>query len=291
MTTRDLSTIDRDIGQDWSRIIQEAFEKGPELSCDMFYGKRLADRPEQGIYAASAIQNYDIGTRRVTPDGRVYRYGKCYQTLTTMNVGVKNYRCLVTVKDNVCKAASAGATTLDVATDAFTLGENALTKDLLRGGYISLYRDADRQQRFITGNTAVATLAGGIVTLTLKDPLVTAIKGNDNIEIMANPYDQLLIDNHNYTAVMGMPTRLALAGEYFWIQTWGPCRISPEGVGYPAEENQLQYVFGSTGGIITVAEADALGYAKQLAGFVINRAADGIGAEHCAPFIMLQISP
>jgi len=239
------------------------------------------------IWETKTVAQYTLGTRLMTPDGRVFRYGKCYQTLTKMNVGVKNYHCLLSVKDNVCKAASVGVTTLRVATDAFT---STVLKDELHGGYISLYRGTDRQQRHIIGNTAVPTLAGGVITLELSAPLITAINLNDNIEIMHNPYSQLIEGNHNYTPVMGMPTLLATAGDYFWIQTWGPCRISPEGAGYPAAENQLQYVFGSTGGIITVAEADALGYAKQLAGFVVNRATS-IGAEHCAPFIMLQISP
>ena len=109
---------------------------------------------------------------------------------------------------------------------------------------------------------------------------------------MHNPYGGLRVGNHNYMPVLGMPTRLALVNEYFWIQTWGPCRISPEGAGYPAEENQMQYVFGSTGGIMTTAEADAKAWlpSYQHAGFVVNRAT-GIGAENCAPFIMLQISP
>lgn len=246
----------------------------------------------QGTYEGSMTQNYDIGARRVTADGRVFRYGKCRTNFSAMNVGCKNWRCLVSKKDNICKAALKGASTIEVATDDFSVTEGKLLKDDLRGGYISLYRLTDRQQRLILGSTAVPVFAGATCMLTLADPLVTAINLGDNCEISHNPYSELDVGSHNYNAVMGMPTRLALTAEYFWIQTWGPYRVSPEGAGYPTEENQLQYVFGSTGGIITHHEGELYaGYSKQHAGFVINRASGGIGAENCAPFIMLQISP
>jgi len=242
----------------------------------------------QGIYEGSTLQNYDLGTRRITPDGRVYRYGKCGVALTSMNKGVKNIRGLISILDNVCKAAAIGATVLDVATDAFS---GTLLEDELRGGYISLYRGSDRQQRMITRNTAVPTLAGGVVRLTLADPLVTAINLNDNIEILWNPYSALRIGSHNYSAVLGMPTRLAAVNEYFWIQTWGPCRISPEDAGFGDIDNELQFVFGSTGGIIPHYETNLYsGYSKQHAGFVIE-CGDHATQGSVAPFIMLQISP
>lgn len=284
---RDLANLDPDIGQDWSRIIQDAFKNGLELSCDLIFGERLANRPEQGIYAGSAIQNYLLGTRRITPDGRVYRYGKCDQNLAAMNVGVKNWRPLLSLVDNICKVAIIGATVIEVAADAFT---GTLLEDELRGGHISLYRGADRQQRHITHNTAVPVLAGATCFITIKDPLVTAMQLNDNCEIAHNPYSALHDGNHNYTAVMGMPTRLALLNEYFWIQTWGPCRISPEGAGYGDTENELQFVFGSTGGVITHREGEAYeGYSKQHAGYVMELASTVLGS--VAPIIMLQISP
>ena len=62
---RDLSAIDRNIGQMWSRIIQEAFEHG--IDCDIIHGGLLPGRPVQGLYKVSDIQNYLIGTRRISP--------------------------------------------------------------------------------------------------------------------------------------------------------------------------------------------------------------------------------
>lgn len=244
----------------------------------------------QGIYEASVIQRYDIGTRRITPDGRVYRYGKCIQTITNTNIGCKNERRLACQKRGACKAAAAGASVIEVATDDFIY---TLAKDELRGGYVSLYPDGDRQQRMITHNTAVPVCVGATCFITLADPLSTALTLGRSLEILGNPYRYLCCDNNVYTAVMGMPTRLALINEYFWIQTWGPCRISPEGTGYGDADKEQQFVFGSTGGIKTAHEGYSGAYAGlscQHAGFCIE-VGDRANPESAAPFIMLQISP
>lgn len=53
---RNLSTLDRDIGQDWSRIIQEAFLHG--IDCDIIQNGLLPGRNVQGIHEVSDVQNY-----------------------------------------------------------------------------------------------------------------------------------------------------------------------------------------------------------------------------------------
>ncbi|MBA7604875.1 hypothetical protein ES703_12003 [subsurface metagenome] len=284
---RDLANLDPDIGQDWSRIIQDAFKNGLELSCDLIFGERLADRPEQGVYVASETQNYVLGTRRVTPDGRVFRYGRCNQTLDRMNSGVKNYSSLVTRKASICLATDADSKTVEVTTATFL---KTLEADELKGGYISLYRDADRAQRHIVGNTAIPVIGGANCMLTLKDALTVGLNLNDPCEILPNPYGNLRWGNHNYSSVMGMPCVMAKNGEYFWIQTWGPCRISPIGTAFGVNQNEQLFGFSSNGGLERMDTLFASSYDKQIAGFVIEMP-DALEEEAAAPFIMLQISP
>ena len=78
---RDLSVLDRDIGQDWSRIIQDAFKHG--IDCDIIQGGLLAGGSVQDIHAVSATQNYVLGSKLITPDGRVFYYAKCNAERTT----------------------------------------------------------------------------------------------------------------------------------------------------------------------------------------------------------------
>jgi len=286
-SARDLANLDPDIGQDWSRIIRDIFKNGLEMSCDIIHGERLTDRPEQGIYAASDTQNYVLGTRRITPDGRVFRYGRCGGSLSAMNRGVKNYQCLVTRKASICKATLAGSKTLEVTTASFIV---TVVENWLNGGYISLYRGSDRAQRHLIGNTAVPVIGGSNCILTLKDALTVGLNENDPCEILPNPYCNLIIADHNYTSVMGMPTVMATTGQFFWIQTWGPCRISPTGVALGVNQYEQMFTFFTNGGIHREDHAEGANRAEQVAGFMIERP-DSLESEAAAPFIMLQISP
>lgn len=241
----------------------------------------------QGIYEKSTVQRYDIGTRRVTPDGRVYRYGRCDQTIEGTEVGCKNHTGRICPASADSKATAAGALVVEIATDNFS---RTLVEDELRGGYLSLHRDYC-QQRMILHNTAVPVVAGATVFVTIADPLTTALLLGSYLQILGNPYRYLRCGSHNYSSVMGMPTRLVNVNEYFWIQTWGPCRISVEGAGYGDADNEQSFVFGSTGGVIVRKEEDLYaGYSKQLAGFVIELSGGGAQGS-TGPFIMLQISP
>jgi len=171
---RDLSAIDRDIGQDWSRIIQEAFKHG--IDCNIIQGGLLEGKSEQGIYEVSDTQNYGIGDRLITPDGRVFRYAKsggiCYT-----GQGSAFYQA-VAFESN-CLAAL-------VKTDKqIKFAGKTFDKDALKGGYITIYGNpgevplpdnADCPHRLITGNNACV---GQVITGASKaDPCVITIEGH-----------------------------------------------------------------------------------------------------------------
>lgn len=287
---RDLSTIDRNIGQKWSRIIQEAFAHG--ITNDLIFGGLVAGQTSlQALYVASAIKNCSLGTRRITWDGRVFRYAKAGANLVDMKHGVKGFNKLVTEKAAICSAAAKDAKTL-VVTFNGDFWDAALGVDELYGGYISLYRNTDRQQRLIVGNTAVKA-SGGECTLTLNDALTVAIEASDECEILANPYSDVRNTPDVSSSVLGMPAVLATEDQYFWIQSWGTHRITPSGGELGQHAGERQFVFTADGSVRALRDEinDAEpGYSQQLAGFLIERTVDG--TEGCAaPFIMLQISP
>ena len=246
------------------------------------------------LYRASTVRDekYNIGDRVVLPDGRAFRYGKCGADLADMKHGVKNWNKLVTELDAIAVAAVVGAISVDL-TFANTDGvanDGVIAKDELRGGYISFYRGTDRQQRGIIGNTARANGDTGNTTVYLDGSLVTAINDDDNVEVMANPYSDLRISNNTETSVMGMPASLATVGEYFWIQTWGPCRITPTGAELGDTASTRQFVFDDLGSMRALNASIDLGTrSEQLAGFILNRTDGAAGS--AAPFINLQINP
>jgi len=243
----------------------------------------------QDINTVSGTQRYELGTRLVTGDGRVFRYGKCGASFEDTKHGLKNNGILVTEKGTIFGACAAGATSVTVTFNGDYCDE-IIAANALYGGYISIYNSSTiRDQRMIISNTAIVA-AGGATTIGIDEPIVTAIASAVDCEILRNPYADLIVSNDLQTSVMGMPAALATTGQYLWIQTWGPCRITPTSAELGVNNDERMFHFDAYGGVRS-AQASIVTQAKseQIAGFVIERT-DGV-AGSAAPFIMLQISP
>lgn len=250
--------------------------------------------PWDFLYRHSTVKDskWNVGDRCVLPDGRVFRYGKCGAALTSMKRGVKNYNLLITELDAIAGAASIGDRSIEITfadTDGIA-SDGVIAENSLAGGYISIYASAaDRPQRGIVGNDARAAGDTTATTIYLDAALDVAVTAASNCEVLANPYSDLRELNNTHTSVMGMPAVDAGASEYFWIQTWGPCRITPTGAELGDLPDSRMYVFEAYGGLRSVDAMDALDNSEQTAGFVIERTDGDAGS--AAPFIMLQISP
>lgn len=60
---RNLSALDRDVGQDWSRIIQEAFADGIDCDIKLSYGKKIKfETATPGTYVEAYEGNYTTWT-------------------------------------------------------------------------------------------------------------------------------------------------------------------------------------------------------------------------------------
>lgn len=246
------------------------------------------------LYRASTVKDpkWNIGDRCVLPDGRAFRYGKAGADLEQMKRGVKNNDLLVTEKDAIAVAAVAGAIYVDITfADTDGVANNGvIDKDGLAGGYISFYRGDVRQQRGIVGNTARANLDTGNTRVYLDAALVTAVNEDDNVEVMRSPYSDLRHVNDPNLSVMGMPCALATNGQYFWMQTWGICRITPSQAELGTTLAERQFVFDNAGSVWGhKASIDDADNSYQHAGFLVEKV-DGV-AGSAAPFINLMINP
>lgn len=354
---RDLSTLDRDIGQPWSRIIQEAFKHG--IDGAITQGGLLPGRVVQGIHEVSKTQNYLLETRLITRDGRVFYYAKAGAACSA-GMGCKFYGALK-FDGNIAVAVKTGGKTVMIRNDGITF-----TKDELYGGYLLVHHATNMQNRRILANDAnpaataqaitVATIGAagagsfgvsgnvitqftkgtkitvygstkndgiytvkadatygdttttitveeavvddtvdgnitGVVTLTLEEALSGDFAVANFVEILPNSYADLrgaLLANEKVSHA-GIPGTEAETDEYFWVQTWGPCWItpgggSPNGVGVGVNERTVVFVGDGTVNAVTDITLET-GY--QIAGFIIQN--DGAGAG--PPLVMLQIRP
>lgn len=273
---RDLSAIDRDIGQDWSRIIQEAFKHG--IDCDIIQGGLLPGKPVQGLYEVSDVQNYVIGSRRITPDGRVFRYAKsggiCYT-----GQGSAIYPEIAFFSD--CKGA------LKATDTQITFAGKDYTKDALKGGYITIYgnpggapNNADCPHRLIVGNNLCKTAD---LILDLDGPVGRIVDDEQGCEVYHNPYSDLRLGSRTTESFAGLAAAyVSAADKYFWVQTWGPVWVALQS-GSTSNGLYRDVYFRHDGSIQVLGTDETYDKNKQRAGFILP---PGLAA-----LVMLQISP
>lgn len=166
-----------------------------------------------------------LGTRGVTPDGRVFRLSKAGEALGAGYLcqgplAIANHDMDLAVQT----AGSVGDTEIKV-----TLGGTASTKDQYADGYIHINDGAGEGHMYHLARThdAVSSAATFTATLatgeTVREALTTAAS---LAGLKANPYNGTLLCN---TTPDGIPRGVApievTSDYYFWLQTWGQASV------------------------------------------------------------------
>ena len=246
------------------------------------FGNKIGGAAGQGVGEAGTTQYYDLGTRMVTGDGRVYRYAKAGATLI-VGQGAHSYESDNYIRYAVIPAAVvAGSSTISLTVNAHdgsrVTHDGTLILNELVGGYILVFDKTATNHvviRMVTANTAVAS-GGGTTVCTVDEPYpLDLVISTDAAAAMASPYldvRSLTSDDGERTPMVGVPTVPATVGQYFWLQTWGVCWIaSAADVG--TGNNVHETFFGGNGALVLHGHGANL----QNAGFMISsRARDGI---------------
>lgn len=229
----------------------------------------VADVPFLGIYTKETTQRYIPGTRNIAWDGRVFKYclsgGVCEPML-----GAKYYKHEAVGYTTVSTTNVAGDTTIGITAAT----HDAFAEDELAGGFLNIFGTTYYEQfRGIIGNDASGSSAV-INNVHLDGPLVLATTGaSTGVEVYRNPYNNI-IGGYTARGVMpfsyaGVPVRyISAASYYFWLQSWGPCQVTPQNTGFQAAENHRGFYFRHDG---TAQAVGALGEldCDQYAGYVI----------------------
>lgn len=226
---RNLSTLDTDIGQDWSRIIQDAFADG--IDCDLISeGGLETTGTAQGIMEVSAVMNYALGTRRAH-DGKVFRFAKC-DTGTAIVAGDL-------IQSAVTGGSSGAEQDCTIAT-ASTAGANfgyatmkstgATAANQYKYGYYVVSDGSAAQGCGQMKKIASHPATTGAVTckFTFTDTLEVLISTSAKAGIIKNPYDDVIqapVTTPTGVTVGVAPVAVPVATPYFWLQTWGLCPV------------------------------------------------------------------
>lgn len=263
-------------------------QRGPIFGPASMPQDKVSTAYDLGIYAIDTVQRFRFGTRYLTDDGRVFKFGKAGGTLNP-DLGCHSY-----VAQHVAYATVAASTAvgvidfkIDVAASDGAAASGVIAVDELQGGYVIIFpHSSNSMHRYIEGNTVVAS-GGGEMTLTVDAPLnIATVVDVTHAECMASPYSDVRNLTTGLRSVIGIPTVPATASTYTWLQTWGPCWVAPQGeVGDAAHDAQV--VFRHDGSIDEHDYSDAYVTKQQHAGFIMSHATAGTQG---APFIFLQIS-
>ncbi len=298
MSKRDLAAIDTDMFTPIGRVLQQAMAHG--ITNDMIYGGlEVGQTSLQAIHAIAAIQNCRIGSRRVTWDGMVYRYGEAESTLNTAYLCASSNRTQEVGYSSVTTGAAAGEDTI-----IFTVaggdgdGSGNIAVDYLKDGIlcVDMGQVGAVYQMRIKSNTVLTGGGGGAMTVVVDEPFPLAVTDSMSVEAMACPYKGLINSGVSARAsYLGLPQRDATSVlPYNWILTHGPCWVTPNNslavhnLGDADYSNQVVAHPSEFGGSVGPHDdAYALTIYQQHVGFVLSWAQAGTQG---APFIMLDIS-
>lgn len=245
-----------------------------------------------GYYTKETTQRYVSGTRGMTWDGKVFKYGRSKATLVPglgcMNGAQADVSDLPNSNTTIAIVAGDTTTTLTLASTEGYDSTSLLAEDELAGGQFVIGHGGSGtgETRTIVANTAVAA-GGGTSIITVDAPWAIAHAAGFS-ETVLNPYHYIFLAS-SYGSIMGMPNVAATTGQFFWMQTWGPCWCTPGGAdatpGDSAGDRSVYFVGdGSINGGVVV---EALASGLQYAGWIIDGTEVGTG---CMPMVMLQLS-
>lgn len=252
-----------------------------------------------GIYAEETVQRYIYGTRHITWDGRVFKYGWA-ETALRASFGAANYTNNATQNGAALPYAIVAGDRKIFITIANTNGfeGGAIAENELAGGYIGIQcTDCPATTRCIVANDYVST-AGGVIQLTLDAPIPQAYPTSGSwADMVLNPYHYLGniegSSNLGFQAWMGVPVNDVTTDHNCWIQTWGPCYVvAGGGDSTPGDTAGDRTVFFVGDGSINGGNAVTIESGFQQAGFIIDATATvaGASAGGAVPMVMLQIS-
>lgn len=175
------------------------------------------------VFTTTSNPQAAVGSRYVSPDGRVYRYAQ-FDLVNNLVAGnlLQGVTPVLNHQNNAVQTAAAvGATTV-----AVTLGATAATAGFYTNGVLIVNAGAGHLGWTYGIQTNTAGVLSGTCTITLTEPLQTALATSDKVCLVPNPYQGVV---QNPTTTTGTPVGAAItpgtSAFYGYIQTRGLCAV------------------------------------------------------------------
>ena len=171
--------------------------------------------------AIEASPSTSLGTKGVTPDGRIFRYAKAGASgITAGKLQLGPAR--KTNHDNVAVAAAAAINETKVTV---TLGATAATANEYAGGYLVL-SDATGEGTTYVIKSHPAADASASLELTLEEPLIEALTTSSEACLVHNRFNAVVEGTVQAGGIVaGVPLVDVTATYYCWLQTFGVAAV------------------------------------------------------------------
>jgi len=198
----------------------EAAAAGGSGPTGLVIGKNSSPKAAANPFAESSTQLWSFGTMLQYGD-RTFRYAGIGGVAVTAGkllqapAAVANHRDLT-----VQAAAAAAATSVTV-----TLGATAATANQYAQGYLHI-NDVAGQGQLLRIKSNPAADASATLTLTLYDPVVTALTTSSKADLIVCGYNDLVVAPAAETGPVVGVTAMDMTADYFgWVQVQGPCSV------------------------------------------------------------------
>lgn len=170
----------------------------------------------QGIMQESADQKFPLGYKLKLVDGRIFRY--CKNGVGALAAGKTVQSVIVATERDA--SVNGGAIVASGATSFTITSVGIITENQFAEGFAHIpLGDGLGLQYKIKSNTAVG--AGEECTITLYDPIVTALAATTDVILSSSPYKDVILAADDLSFIPGVPTIPVTANYYFWCQSGG----------------------------------------------------------------------
>jgi hypothetical protein len=190
----------------------------------------------------------------------------------------------------------AGGTTIVVTHGNYGIVATTVDANELVGGWIEFWGLLNHfEWRRIIANTASVAGVPATITITVDRPwTATEAAGAGQVALHRSIYSRVVMGGSvpaivNYESAVGLTPIPVTSGNYFWLQTWGPCFIAAQ-LGQPgAVVNFRDVYYGAAGTVLSFDAAYAAGanVSPQRVGYISGASTAGDGNDD----VMLQLAP
>jgi len=255
------------------------------------------------LLAWDSIQQYPLTTKyRFNGKTFVYARAVVYVSATGLHVNavLSAYKGAMNDSRMEITWTTTNVHSHDAGSEQIVIEKSGVTKDEYKYGHVELVHGGDTTPlgRGILGNTV--SDGDCYVTLDLDIPLeLETVHDTTALELYKSEYAAVLgaitAVDYNYGTIVGIPMvnkggagLHALTGQWFWLQTWGPCYIQAGGATQGASVAERTAIFDAQG---QLEDSGAFGN-KQIVGIILPKTKDAStsysAADDCMCRLMLD---